>query len=88
MNKDYIPYGKEWEKELMKLPKKFLIELLRKAYTYEAPFPDKMTFQQMYDTLFKRDFLRDEEFQTICDAAEMYANGCIRTYQMNQHENN
>lgn len=34
MNTDsYIPYGPEWEKEMMKLPKKFLIELLKKALT-------------------------------------------------------
>jgi hypothetical protein len=29
---DYIPYGPEWEKELMQFPKKGLIGLLRKSY--------------------------------------------------------
>ena len=28
---DYVPYGPEWEAELMKLPKKFLIPMLRNA---------------------------------------------------------
>lgn len=27
---DYIPYGEEWEAYLMKLPKKFIIDLYRK----------------------------------------------------------
>jgi len=27
---DYEPFGEEWEKEMMKLPKKFLVELLKK----------------------------------------------------------
>jgi len=30
-DKNYIPYGDEWEKELMKLPKKYIIQLLREA---------------------------------------------------------
>lgn len=30
---NYTPYGKEWEAEMMKLPKKFLIEMIRKAHT-------------------------------------------------------
>jgi hypothetical protein len=30
-NEDYEPFGPEWEKELMKLPKKFIIDLYRKA---------------------------------------------------------
>lgn len=32
MDKTYIRYGQEWEKEMMKLPKKLLIELLKKEY--------------------------------------------------------
>jgi len=31
MNKGYIPYGPEWEKEISKLTKKDLIEWLRNA---------------------------------------------------------
>jgi hypothetical protein len=27
----YVPFGPEWEKEVMKLPKKFIVEMLRKA---------------------------------------------------------
>lgn len=29
MNDKFIPYGEEWEKELQKRPKKFLIEFIR-----------------------------------------------------------
>lgn len=29
---NYIPYGPEWEKEMMKLPKAILIAMLRKAF--------------------------------------------------------
>jgi hypothetical protein len=28
--KEYTPYGPEWEKDVMKLPKKFIIQLLAK----------------------------------------------------------
>lgn len=31
MEDNYIPYGPEWEKEMMKLPKKFLINMIRIA---------------------------------------------------------
>lgn len=27
--KEYLPYGKEWEKEMMKVPKKFIIDMVR-----------------------------------------------------------
>jgi phage-related minor tail protein len=27
--KDYLPYGKEWEKEMMKVPKKYIIDMVR-----------------------------------------------------------
>lgn len=33
---DYIPFGPEWEKEMMKVPKKYLIELLRKELKAKA----------------------------------------------------
>ncbi len=32
MSEPYQPYGPEWEKELMKLPKAVLISMLKKAY--------------------------------------------------------
>ena len=32
MNKPYERYGPEWEKEMMKLTKKVLIEMLRREY--------------------------------------------------------
>ncbi len=35
MEDNYIPYGPEWEKEMMKMPKKLLIEMIRKAKTME-----------------------------------------------------
>jgi hypothetical protein len=28
--KEYIPYGEDWERDVMKLPKKFIIQLLAK----------------------------------------------------------
>lgn len=31
MDDNYIPYGTEWEKEMMKLPKKFLINMIKIA---------------------------------------------------------
>lgn len=31
MDDNYIPYGPVWEKEMMKLPKKFLISMFKKA---------------------------------------------------------
>ncbi len=31
MEDNYIPYGPEWEKEMIKLPKKFLIGMIKKA---------------------------------------------------------
>jgi hypothetical protein len=27
--KDYLPYGKKWEKEMMKVPKKYIIDMVR-----------------------------------------------------------
>lgn len=32
-NENYTPYGKEWEKEMMKLPKKAIIQMLRETCT-------------------------------------------------------
>lgn len=32
MEDNYIPYGPEWEKEVMKLPKQFMLLMLKKAY--------------------------------------------------------
>lgn len=28
---NYVPFGEEWEKEMMKLPKKFIVEMYRKV---------------------------------------------------------
>jgi hypothetical protein len=33
---DYQPYGAEWKKEMMKFPKKVLIEMLKKALEKRA----------------------------------------------------
>lgn len=38
---DYIPFGPEWEKVLMKLPKKFIINQYRKACQAD-PAKDQM----------------------------------------------
>ena len=32
MGKEYKPYGPEWEKEMMRLSKKFLVAELRRIY--------------------------------------------------------
>lgn len=42
------------------------------------PFPDKMSFREMLTNLFNTDFLSGEELKIICDAGEMYANGCLK----------
>lgn len=31
MNENYVPYGEEWKKEMMKIPKASLIDLLKHA---------------------------------------------------------
>lgn len=33
---NYQPYGEEWQKEMMKLPKTYLIDMIRKAQTGTA----------------------------------------------------
>ena len=43
----------------------------------KPPFPKNMTFKEMLSNMFDVSFLSVEEFNTICDAGEMYANGCI-----------
>ena len=47
----------------------------------KSPFPDKMTFREMLTNLFNTDFLTEEELRTICDAGEMYANGCLSQHK-------
>lgn len=42
------------------------------------PFPDRMTYHEMITNLFDTSFLSEEEIKTLCDAAEMYANGCLK----------
>lgn len=37
-NNDFEPFGPEWEKELMKLPKRFIIEQYRNAAKKAAQF--------------------------------------------------
>lgn len=46
--------------------------------TVQPPFPDKMTFKEMLEGLFNLDFMTQGEQQTIFDAGEMYANGCLK----------
>ena len=48
------------------------------------PFPESMTFREMLTNLFNTDFLTESELTTICDAGEMYANGCLKQYQEQQ----
>ena len=37
MGEDYIAFGEEWKKEMMKLPKKFLIDMFKdKAIEFES----------------------------------------------------
>lgn len=47
----------------------------------QPPFPDKMTFKEILTNMFNVDFMSSEELQTICDAGEMYANGCVKNVQ-------
>ena len=37
MKKEYEQYGPEWEKEMIKLPKKILIMMLREEYMKNIP---------------------------------------------------
>jgi len=43
MKKEYELYGPEWEKEMMKIPKKFLINLLKDEYMKNVPKEPKGT---------------------------------------------
>ncbi len=56
MEDNYIPYGPEWENEMMKLPKKTIISLLKKAqirlhaaekYIEESPCDPDITTAQI-----------------------------------------
>jgi len=42
MMDDYIPFGPEWEKEMMKLTKKHLIELLKKSCQEKIELKNKV----------------------------------------------
>jgi len=44
---NYIPYGVEWEKELMKCPKKFLIDMLKKELTKSAEEGDSLSIDSL-----------------------------------------
>ena len=35
----YIPFGEKWTKEMMKIPKKGLVELLKKSYQEKKASP-------------------------------------------------
>lgn len=37
MNENYVPFGEEWKKEMMQIPKKTLIELLKNALVEKQP---------------------------------------------------
>jgi hypothetical protein len=37
----YIPYGIEWENEMMKLPKKFLVDFLKKTFKQNVKLEDE-----------------------------------------------
>lgn len=51
IEQDYVPYGPEWEKELMQFNKPALINLLRKAYEWKnqavAVMPDLQKIGQL-----------------------------------------
>lgn len=50
----------------------------------KPPFPDKMTFKEILTNLFNLDFMTPDEQQTIFDAGEMYANGCLKIARENK----
>lgn len=62
MEDNYIPFGPEWEKEMMKLPKKFLIDMIRKRKP-ESDEKDgriKELLQQIEELTWQRDELQKE----------------------------
>ena len=52
--KEYIPYGIEWEQEMMKLPKKFLVDFLKKTCKQNIKFEE-----EIFD--LKQVFIHDEK---------------------------
>lgn len=43
---NYIPFGEEWKQEISKLPKKMLIEMLRKALIEKIQLLDEKNVKQ------------------------------------------
>ena len=52
-------------------------QLALKQFPMTPPFTE-MSFKEMCDNLFNLDFMSEEEKQTIFEAGEMYANGCVK----------
>lgn len=81
MQPDYVPFGPEWEKEMMKWSKPMLIAKLKEVWATPAastPAPDNdMTVQDFYSG-FNLDFMSEEEKQTIYTATELFAKGKVR----------
>lgn len=44
---DYQPFGKEWKKEMQKLPKDVIIDMLAKANAYSNRCDDRLFVGQM-----------------------------------------
>lgn len=49
----------------------------KEAGNFTPPFPEAMTFREMLTNIFNVDFMSASELGMICDAGEMYANGCL-----------
>lgn len=64
-NKEYIPYGEEWAKEMKKLSKDMLIDMLRTAYLKEnenKPFNNIIKIaENMLNDKKARVFINDRE---------------------------
>ena len=63
-NENYEPFGEEWEKELMKLPKKYIINLYRNVCTQ---IKDKEVEIKELEIMYS----------AACDSAGMYQERAI-----------
>lgn len=60
---NYIPYGPEWEKEMNKLPKKFLINMIRKNKEESAKLKEASDVLLMMQAQFNDDKDTIEQFK-------------------------
>lgn len=94
---NYVPYGPEWEAEMNKLPKKVLIEWLKKSFQEKKELESELTPQEVPQIIT---YLRNEETndytafigglpftvqgETLMDCAEKLSN-LMKTVYDNLH---